>query len=154
MRTSGEVPDSNCVINLATDKDRVLREAFRVLAVSDVVTKGGVSAEIASSMLAWVVAAQARSKKTNNRAKLAAAGFEQIGVEPTRIYRADDAKELLKDKGMDVARLGSQVDGKFMSAFIRARKPGVEAKPAAEKAKALLGLQVVVVSNLQPARIR
>jgi 2-polyprenyl-3-methyl-5-hydroxy-6-metoxy-1,4-benzoquinol methylase len=128
---SVDVIISNCVINLAADKDRVLREAFRVLkpggrfAVSDVVTKGEVPSEIRKSMLLWVGCVAGALEENEYRAKLAAAGFQDIDIEPTRIYRAEDAKAFLADKGMDASVIGPQVDGKFMSAFIRARKsPG------------------------------
>ncbi len=120
---------SNCVINLSADKDRVLREAFRVLkpggrfAVSDVVTKGAVPAEIRNSMLLWVGCVAGALEESEYRSKLAAAGFADIDIEPTRVYRAEDAKAFLADKGMDAGLIGPQVDGKFMSAFIRARKP-------------------------------
>jgi ubiquinone/menaquinone biosynthesis C-methylase UbiE len=120
---------SNCVINLSADKDRVLREAFRVLrpggrfAVSDVVTKGEVPAGIRASLLLWVGCVAGALEMDEYRAKLAAAGFEHIDIEPTRVYCAADAKEFLREKGLDAAVIGPQVDGKFMSAFIRATKP-------------------------------
>ena len=120
---------SNCVINLSADKDRVLREAFRVLkpggrfAVSDVVTRGGILPEIRQSVLAWVGCIAGALEENEYREKLARAGFEQIEVEPTRIYRAGDAREFLAGQGIDVDALAPQVDGKFMSAFIRAVKP-------------------------------
>lgn len=124
---------SNCVINLAADKDKVLREAFRVLkpggrfAVSDVVTKGDVPQAIRDSMLAWVGCIAGALEEGEYRAKLAAAGFEALDIEATRIYRAEDARAFLEQKGIDVNAMAAQVDGKFMSAFIRARKPAASA---------------------------
>jgi SAM-dependent methyltransferase len=126
---SVDVIISNCVINLSADKDRVLREAFRVLrpggrfAVSDVVTKGDVQPQIRESVLAWVGCLAGALDIDEYRAKLAAAGFEAIGIEPTRIYRAEDAEPFLADHGIDLSALRDDVDGKFMSAFIRATKP-------------------------------
>jgi arsenite methyltransferase len=138
--SSVDVIISNCVINLAADKDRVLREAFRVLkpggrfAVSDVVTRGEVPQAIRDSMLLWVGCVAGALEDSDYRAKLAAAGFEAIDVEPTRIYRAEDAKAFLAEKGIDVSSLAAQVDGKFMSAFIRATKPGAKSEPSAKRA--------------------
>jgi arsenite methyltransferase len=126
---SVDVIISNCVINLSADKDSVLREAFRVLkpggrfAVSDVVTRGEISAEIRQSMLLWVGCLAGALEEGEYRDKLGAAGFEAIEVEPTRIYRADDARPFLSEKGLDVDSLAPQVDGKFLSAFVRAVKP-------------------------------
>ena len=126
---SVDVIISNCVINLSADKDRVLNEAFRVLkpggrfAVSDVVTRGEVPEEIRKNMLLWAGCVAGALEENAYRAKLAAAGFEAIGVEPTRIYHSNDAQSFLKDKGVDVAKLGALIDGKFMSAFVRAKKP-------------------------------
>lgn len=120
---------SNCVINLSADKDRVLREAFRVLrpggrfAVSDVVTRGEIPEEIRKNMLLWVGCVAGALDENDYRAKLAAAGFASIGIEPTRVYRAEDALSFLTDKGIDAATVGPLVDGKFMSAFVRAHKP-------------------------------
>jgi arsenite methyltransferase len=120
---------SNCVINLSADKDRVLREAFRVLkpggrfAVSDVVTRGEIPPEIRKSVLLWVGCVAGALEETDYRGKLAAAGFEQIEVQPTRIYRTEDAREFLTSKGIDVDALAPHIDGKFLSAFIRAVKP-------------------------------
>jgi arsenite methyltransferase len=120
---------SNCVINLSADKDRVLREAFRVLkpggrfAVSDVVTRGEIAAEIRQNVFAWVGCVAGALEENEYRGKLAAAGFEQIEIEPTRIYRVDDAREFLSCSGIDVDAIAAQVDGKFMSAFVRAVKP-------------------------------
>jgi arsenite methyltransferase len=126
---SVDVIISNCVINLSADKDRVLREAFRVLkpggrfAVSDVVTRGEMRPEIRQSVLAWVGCIAGALEENDYRSKLGAAGFEQIEIEPTRIYRAEDAREFLSGQGIDVDTLAPQVDGKFLSAFIRAVKP-------------------------------
>jgi len=119
---------SNCVINLSADKDAVLREAFRVLkpggrlAVSDVVTRGEVDAQIRRNVLLWVGCVAGALEENEYREKLAAAGFEQVEIEPTRIYRVEDAREFLTEKGLDVDALAPRVDGKFMSAFVRARK--------------------------------
>jgi SAM-dependent methyltransferase len=126
---SVDVIISNCVINLSADKDRVLREAFRVLkpggrfAVSDVVTRGEMLPEIRQSVLAWVGCIAGALEENEYRGKLTAAGFEQITLQPTRIYRAEDAREFLTGQGIDVDALAPQVDGKFMSAFVRALKP-------------------------------
>jgi arsenite methyltransferase len=126
---SVDVIISNCVINLSADKDRVLREAFRVLkpggrfAVSDVVTRGEMLPEIRQSVLAWVGCIAGALEENDYRNKLAAAGFDKIEVEPTRIYRAEDAREFLAGQGIDVDAIAPQVDGKFLSAFIRAVKP-------------------------------
>jgi|SRR5581483_1297856 SAM-dependent methyltransferase len=132
---SVDVIISNCVINLSADKDRVLREAFRVLrpggrfAVSDIVTRGEINSEIRNSILLWAGCVAGALEETEYRAKLAAAGFEQIGIEPTRIYRAEDAKDLLGGAGLDANSI-SDLDGKFISAFVRAEKPKVAvAKP-------------------------
>jgi arsenite methyltransferase len=126
---SVDVIISNCVINLSADKDKVLREALRVLkpggrlAVSDVVTRGEMLPEIRQSVLAWVGCIAGALDENEYRNKLMAAGFGQIGVEPTRIYRAEDALEFLSGQKIDVNVIAEQVDGKFMSAFIRAVKP-------------------------------
>ncbi|HEY7245237.1 MAG TPA: arsenite methyltransferase [Xanthobacteraceae bacterium] len=126
---SVDVIISNCVINLSGDKDAVLREAFRVLkpggrfAVSDVVTRGAVPEALRRDMLLWVGCIAGALDEDDYRAKLGAAGFEAVTVEPTRIYRVEDARELLTGKGVDVNAVAASVDGKFMSAFIRARKP-------------------------------
>jgi SAM-dependent methyltransferase len=120
---------SNCVINLSADKDRVLREAYRVLkpggrfAVSDVVTRGAMPDRLRNDMLLWVGCIAGALEETDYRARLEAAGFETIAIEPTRIYRIADAREFLQGKGIDVDALASEVDGKFMSAFVRAVKP-------------------------------
>jgi arsenite methyltransferase len=127
---SVDVIISNCVINLSADKDRVLREAFRVLkpggrlAVSDVVTRGEMIPEIRQSVLLWVGCMAGALEENEYLGKLAAAGFEQIELEPTRIYRVEDARQFLSSSGIDVDAIASQVDEKFMSAFVRAVKPG------------------------------
>src|SRR5213594_2165343 len=125
---SVDVIISNCVINLSADKDRVLREAFRVLkpggrlAVSDVVTRGEVDAQIRQNILLWVGCVAGALEENEYRDKLVSAGFEQVEIEPTRIYRVEDAREFLTEKGLDVDALAPKVDGKFMSAFVRATK--------------------------------
>lgn len=124
-----DVVISNCVINLSTDKDRVLREAFRVLkpggrfAVSDVVTRGAMVPEIRKNVLLWVGCVAGALEENEYRTRLASAGFEGIEIERTRIYRIEDAREFLSGRGVDVDAIASQVDGKFLSAFIRAVKP-------------------------------
>jgi arsenite methyltransferase len=126
---SVDVIISNCVINLSADKDRVLREAFRVLkpggcfAVSDVVTRGDIMPEIRQSVLLWVGCVAGALDEDEYRSKLATAGFEHIEIEPTRIYRVEDAREFLSGHNIDVDALAPQVDGKFLSAFVRAVKP-------------------------------
>ena len=125
---SVDVIISNCVINLSANKDRVLSEAFRVLkpggrfAVSDVVTRGEIPPEIRKSILLWVGCVAGALTEDEYRSKLKAAGFQQIDVEPTRFYRAADAREFLTDKSIDADAIAA-VDGKFFSAFIRAVKP-------------------------------
>ena len=119
---------SNCVINLSGDKDRVLREAFRVLkpggrlAVSDVVIRGEVPAQIRKSMELWVGCIAGALEETEYRQKLEGAGFESIDVQPTRIYQVEEAREFLTAAGLDAEVVGPQIKDKFMSAFIRARK--------------------------------
>jgi arsenite methyltransferase len=126
---SVDVIISNCVINLSADKDRVLREAFRVLrpggrfAVSDVVTRGEMLAEIRESVLLWVGCVAGALEENEYRRKLTAAGFENIEIEPTRVYRIEDAREFLSGQNIDVDAIAPEIDGKFMSAFIRAVKP-------------------------------
>ena len=121
---------SNCVINLSGDKDRVLQEAFRVLkpggrfAVSDVVTRGPVPEEIRKSMLLWVGCIAGALGGEQYRIKLSSAGFADIEIEPTRIYDIEDARAFLSTEGIDVDAIAPQVQGKFMSAFVRASKPG------------------------------
>ena len=127
----GGVIISNCVINLSGDKDRVLAEAFRVLkpggrfAVSDVVVRGEVPAEIRKSMELWVGCIAGALEENEYREKLARAGFESIDVEPTRVYRVEEAREFLEAAGLDPKTAGPQIDGKFVSAFVRAVKPAV-----------------------------
>ena len=126
---SVDVIISNCVINLSSDKDKVLREAFRVLkpggrfAVSDVVVRGEVPEEIRKSMLLWVGCIAGALKDYDYVAKLAKAGFDSIDIEPTRVYNLEDARAFLSAEGVDVDSIASEVDGKFISAFVRAEKP-------------------------------
>jgi arsenite methyltransferase len=126
---SVDVIISNCVINLSADKDRVLAEAFRVLkpggrfAVSDIVVRGEMPAEIRRNMELWGGCIAGALRDDEYRAKLAAAGFEAIDIEPTRVYKAEDAHQFLKKTGLDTDEVARQVDGKFMSAFVRATKP-------------------------------
>src|SRR5438874_1792034 len=121
---SVDVIVSNCVINLSADKDRVLREAFRVLkpggrfAVSDVVTRGEIAPEIRQSILLWVGCIAGALEENDYTGKLAAAGFTGIEVEPTRIYRTEAAREILEGQGIDVDAIAPLMDGKFLSAFI------------------------------------
>jgi ubiquinone/menaquinone biosynthesis C-methylase UbiE len=128
--SSVDVIISNCVINLSADKDRVFAEAFRVLkpggrfAVSDVVVRGEVPPAIRRSVELWIGCVAGALDHDDYRDKLAKAGFEQVDLEPTRIYRAEDAREfLLHREGIDAEAIAPAVDGKFMSAFVRARKP-------------------------------
>jgi SAM-dependent methyltransferase len=126
---SVDVVISNCVINLSADKDAVLREAFRVLkpggrfAVSDVVTRGAMLPEIRKSVLLWVGCIAGALEESQYRDKLSRAGFVNVEVQPTRIYRVEEARVFLAGQGFDVDALAPQVDGKFLSAFIRAEKP-------------------------------
>jgi arsenite methyltransferase len=126
---SVDVVISNCVINLSADKDRVLREAFRVLkpggrfAVSDVVTRGDVPAEVRQNMLLWVGCIAGALQDVEYISKLKAAGFEGIDIEPTRVYSIEDARTFLSGQGVDVDAMAPAVEGKFISAFIRATKP-------------------------------
>jgi len=128
---SVDVVISNCVINLSADKDRVLREAFRVLrpggrfAVSDVVTRGEVPAEVRKSMLLWVGCIAGALSEDEYLAKLSAAGFSAIDIEPTRTYDIEDARQFLTEASISVDEIAPQVEGKFLSAFIRATKPVV-----------------------------
>jgi SAM-dependent methyltransferase len=126
---SVDVIISNCVINLSADKDRVMREAFRVLkpggrlAVSDVVVRGEVPAEVRRSMELWAGCIAGALGDNEYAGKLTRAGFVSVEIEPTRVYSAGDARQFLAGAGMDADSIAAQVDGKFISAFIRAVKP-------------------------------
>jgi SAM-dependent methyltransferase len=128
---SVDVIISNCVINLSADKDRVLQEAFRVLkpggrfAVSDVVVRGEVPGEIRKSMLLWVGCLAGALTDQDYVAKLAKVGFESIDIEPTRVYNIEDARAFLSGNGIDVDSIAPQVEGEFISAFVRATKPAM-----------------------------
>jgi ubiquinone/menaquinone biosynthesis C-methylase UbiE len=128
--SSVDVIISNCVINLSADKARVLAEAFRVLkpggrfAVSDVVVRGDVPPTLRRNVELWIGCVAGALEEQEYRDKLSKAGFESIGVEPTRVYRVEDAREFLSAQGIDAESIAPQVDGKFMSAFVRAVKPG------------------------------
>jgi 2-polyprenyl-3-methyl-5-hydroxy-6-metoxy-1,4-benzoquinol methylase len=129
---SVDVVISNCVINLSADKDRVLREAFRVLkpggrfAVSDVVVRGDVPPAIRKSMELWVGCVAGALSDQDYLAKLAGAGFAGASIEVTRVYSVEDAQEFLAGQGAELQQLAAQVDAKFVSGFIRAVKPGTE----------------------------
>jgi ubiquinone/menaquinone biosynthesis C-methylase UbiE len=126
---SVDVIISNCVINLAADKDAVLAEAFRVLrpggrlAVSDVVVRGEVPPAIRRSVELWIGCVAGALEESDYQAKLRTAGFERVAVEPTRVYRAAEARDALARAGLPAETIAPAIDGKFMSAFIRARKP-------------------------------
>ena len=126
---SVDVIISNCVINLSGDKDRVMAEAFRVLkpggrfAVSDVVVRGTLPAQVRSSMELWVGCVAGALSESDYRAKLGAAGFADIDVEVTREYSFEDAKAFLTGEGLDPEQLAREVDGRVVSAFVRASKP-------------------------------
>ena len=132
---SVDVIISNCVINLSGDKDQVLREAFRVLkpggrfAVSDVVVRGDVPAEIRRSVELWVGCVAGALRDTEYTRKLASAGFAAIEIEPTRIYQIEEARQFLSGQGIDVDAIAPLVAGKFMGAFIRATKPAACCAP-------------------------
>ena len=132
---SVDVIISNCVINLSADKDRALAEAYRVLrpggrfAVSDVVVRGGdMPAALRHSMESWVGCVAGALEENSYREKLAQAGFEQIDIEPTRIFGAESARQFLDEAGLPDERLLAEIDGRVMSAFVRARKPAPSAK--------------------------
>ena len=126
---SVDVIISNCVINLSSDKDRVLREAFRVLkpggrfAVSDVVVRGAVPADVQRNMELWVGCIAGALEESDYAAKLGAAGFGDVNIEAWRVYNVEDAREFLSESGLDVDAIAPQVKDKFASAFIRATKP-------------------------------
>lgn len=126
---SVDVIVSNCVINLSADKRRVLEEAFRVLkpggrfAVSDVVVRGPVPPEVRRSMELWVGCVAGALEESEFRRLLEEVGFEDASLEPTRIYRVEDARAFLEDAGLDVERIAPLIDGRFLSAFVRGRKP-------------------------------
>jgi ubiquinone/menaquinone biosynthesis C-methylase UbiE len=125
---SVDVIISNCVINLSADKDQVLREAYRVLrpggrlAVSDIVTRGEIPAGIRRSVELWVGCIAGALDEQDYLAKLRAAGFADASIEPTRVYRAEDARQFLESQGLDVDALATEVDGRFFSGFVRATK--------------------------------
>jgi arsenite methyltransferase len=128
---SVDVIISNCVINLSGDKDQVLKEAFRVLkpggrfAVSDIVVRGEVPAEIKKSIELWVGCVAGALSDDEYARKLTKAGFHDIDIEPTRVYGIDEARDFLAGQNLNVDELAKQVEGKFMSAFVRARKPSL-----------------------------
>ncbi|WP_447600379.1 arsenite methyltransferase [Nitrospira sp. Nam80] len=125
---------SNCVINLSPNKDLVLREAFRVLkpggrfAVSDIVVRGRISSEIRHNVELWAGCVAGALEESVYLVKLKEAGFEQVSIEPTRVYTADDAREFIIGAGLNVDMVGHDIDGKFMSGFIRAIKPKDEVR--------------------------
>lgn len=129
LDNSVDVVISNCVINLSADKGRVLREAFRVLkpggrfAVSDVVVRGEVPEAVRRSMMLWVGCVAGALEEQEYRSKLLDAGFSDVTIEPTRIYNVEDARHFLTEAGVDVDAIAPQVEGKFLSAFLRAVKP-------------------------------
>lgn len=133
---SVDVIISNCVINLSADKDRVLREAFRVLkpggrfAVSDVVVRGEVPESIRRNMELWIGCVAGALRDSDYIAKLQAAGFEDAAIEVTRVYTAEDAKEFLAGQPDQLQQLAHEVDGRFVSGFVRARKPLASDKTA------------------------
>jgi arsenite methyltransferase len=134
---SVDVIISNCVINLSADKDEVLREAFRVLkpggrfAVSDVVTRGAIPEAVRRNMLLWAGCIAGALDENDYQIKLAVAGFEAIGIELTRVYDVEDAREFLTSRSVDVDAIAAEVGGRFMSAFVRAKKPEVATKTKA-----------------------
>ena len=134
---SVDVVISNCVINLSADKEKVFKEAFRVLkpggrfAVSDVVTRGHIAPRIRQSILLWVGCVAGALEYSEYHEKLTAAGFEGVEIKPTRVYRAEEARAMLSAEGLDADVIAKEVDGKLMSAFVRALKPKSGARSAA-----------------------
>jgi SAM-dependent methyltransferase len=126
---SVDVIISNCVINLAADKDKVLREAFRVLkpggrfAVSDVVVRGAVPPDVRKSVELWIGCLAGALDESDYRSRLTRAGFRNVGLEITRVYKVEDARGMLAEAGIEADAIAPQVDGKFASAFVRAEKP-------------------------------
>jgi len=126
---SVDVIISNCVINLSADKGQALREAFRVLkqggrfAVSDVVVRGEVPPEVRRSMELWVGCVAGALSEADYTRLLEEAGFEEVRIEPTRVYHFEDAKAFLAGSGLETDELAREVDGRVMGAFVRARKP-------------------------------
>jgi arsenite methyltransferase len=143
---SVDVIISNCVINLSGDKDRVLREAFRVLkpggrfAVSDVVVRGEVPDAVRKNMELWIGCVAGALEEQEYRTLLSGAGFEQINLEVTRVYAADDAAAFLEGSGLDAAEFAREIDGRFVSAFVRATKPA-SAKVSCCTGPACVGLE-------------
>jgi arsenite methyltransferase len=139
---SVDVIISNCVINLAADKDAVLREAFRVLkpggrfAVSDVIVRGDVPADVRRSVELWVGCIAGALEERDYAAKLQAAGFDDVAIDPWRVYEINDARAILAESGIDVDLIAPQVEGRFASAFIRGRKPAAAARAQAEQGSA------------------
>lgn len=138
--SSVDVIISNCVINLSGDKQRVINEAFRVLkpggrfAVSDVVVRGEVSPEVKRNMELWVGCVAGALEEKEYERLLASAGFTSVDIEPTRIYRMEDAEAFLAGSGLDAATFSSEIDGRFMSAFVRATKPQTSPSPELDTA--------------------
>jgi ubiquinone/menaquinone biosynthesis C-methylase UbiE len=124
---------SNCVINLSADKERVLRESFRVLkpggrfAVSDIVTRGEIPPDIRANVSAWIGCLAGALDEQDYINKLASAGFTDVSIEPTRVYRVEEAREFLSGRGLDVDAVAPLVGGRFLSGFVRARKPAIAA---------------------------
>ncbi len=143
-----DVVISNCVINLSVDKSRVLKEAFRVLkaggrfAVSDVVLCGDIPAELRNNPELWAGCVAGAMQESKYRSELAAAGFVDIGIEPTRIFRAADVREFLSAAGAEAVAVADQADGKIMSAFVRATKPATDSADRT-KGKAVSKIQIL-----------